>query len=88
MLRALNDFLHPRTHVVVRFDGASEESTWRAAVADCANRRCDVYFIPRVTGKLPGTLAAQTHAAAGAAYVCRGTQCEAPLHDPSGFKLD
>jgi uncharacterized protein YyaL (SSP411 family) len=88
MLRALNDFLHPRTHVVVRFDGAAEESTWRAAVADRANRRYDVYFIPRVTGKLPGTLAAQTHAAAGAAYVCRGTQCEAPLHDPSGFKVD
>ena len=88
MLRALNDFLHPRTHVVVRFDGAAEESTWRASIADRANRRCDVYFIPLDTGKLPGALAAQTHAAGGAAYVCRGTQCEAPLGDPAGLTLD
>jgi uncharacterized protein YyaL (SSP411 family) len=88
MLRALNDFLHPRTHVVVRFDSAAEASTWRAAIADRANRRCDIYFIPRDTGKLPGTLAAQTHAAGGVAYRCRGTQCEAPVRDPGGLTLD
>jgi uncharacterized protein YyaL (SSP411 family) len=88
LLRALNDFLHPRTHVVVRFDGETEESTWRAAIADRANRRCDVYFIARDTGKLPGTLAAQTHASGGVAYVCRGTQCEPPVSDPAGFKFD
>jgi uncharacterized protein YyaL (SSP411 family) len=79
MLRALNDFLHPRTHVVVRCDG-DEESAWRHALAN-APRRTDVYFIPRNTGKLPGILDAQKHAAGGLAYVCRGMQCEPPLRD-------
>jgi uncharacterized protein YyaL (SSP411 family) len=88
MLRALNDFLHPRTHVVVRFDGETEESSWRAAIVDRANRRCDVYFIPRDAGKLPGTLAAQTHGAGGVAYVCRGMRCEPPVNDPAGLKFD
>jgi uncharacterized protein YyaL (SSP411 family) len=87
LLRALNDFMHPRTHVVVRFDGAAEESTWRAAIADRANRRCDVYFIARDTGKLPGTLAAQAHASGGVAYVCRGMRCEPPVSDPGGLKI-
>ncbi|HST27645.1 MAG TPA: thioredoxin domain-containing protein [Rudaea sp.] len=86
MLRALHDFLDPRTHVVVRFDGASEESTWRAVLAT-APRRCDVYFIPADAGKLPGTLAAQTHASGGIAYVCRGTQCEPPCHNAALLEL-
>jgi len=88
MLRALNDFLHPRTHAIVRFDGDGEESKWRAALATADLRRSDAYFISRDTGKLPGTLAAQTHATGGVVYVCRGTQCEAPLCDPAGLKLD
>jgi uncharacterized protein YyaL (SSP411 family) len=87
MLRALNDFLHPRTHVVVRFDGETEESSWRAAIADRANRRCDVYFIPRDTGKLPGTLAAQKYGTGGVAYVCRGMRCEPALSDPDALNL-
>ncbi|HET9189185.1 MAG TPA: hypothetical protein VFN69_01260, partial [Rudaea sp.] len=87
MLRALNDFLHPRTHVVVRFDGASEESTWRAALAAQAHRRCDIYLIPAQAGKLPDILAAQTYTSGGAAYVCRGTQCEPALSEPDALNL-
>jgi uncharacterized protein YyaL (SSP411 family) len=87
MLRALNDFLHPRTHVVVRFDGASEESTWRAALARAESRRVDAYFIPNDAGKLPGILAAQKYAPGGLAYVCRGTQCEPPVGDAGALKL-
>ena len=86
-LRALNDYLHPRTHVVVRFGDADEESAWRRALA-AADRRTDVYLIPAQSGKLPGILAAQKYAAGGLAYVCRGTQCEPPLRDPAGLKLD
>ncbi len=88
LLRALNDFLHPRTHVVVRYDGDGEESKWRTALATADMRCIDAYFIPHDAGKLPGTLAAQTYCACGVAYVCRGTQCEAPLRDPDGLKLD
>ncbi|MHB8679980.1 MAG: hypothetical protein ACYC7G_09625 [Rudaea sp.] len=88
MLRALNDFLHPRTHIVIRFDGAAEESAWRKSIAALANRRTDVYLIPAQAGKLPGILAAQKYAPDGLAYVCRGTRCEPPLRDPGGLKLD
>ncbi|HET8942840.1 MAG TPA: thioredoxin domain-containing protein [Rudaea sp.] len=81
LLRALNDFLHPRTHVVVRARD-NEEAQWRAALASIPLRRCDVYFIADTQTKLPGTLAAQTCTDGGVAYVCRGTQCEAPLQSP------
>ena len=87
LLRALNDFLHPRTHVVIRFDGAAEESAWRHALA-VADRRTDVYFIPTQAGKLPGTLDSQRYAPGGLAYVCRGTQCEPPVGDPAALKFD
>ena len=83
VLRTLNDFLDPRTHVVVRFDDAAEESAWRAAFAKTDSRRVDAYFIPRDAGKLPGILDAQKHAAGGLAWVCRGTQCEAPARTPA-----
>ncbi|MBS0557973.1 MAG: thioredoxin domain-containing protein [Proteobacteria bacterium] len=88
LLRALNDSLHPRTHVVVRFDGDAEESTWRTALARADARRIDAYFIPREAGKLPGTLAAQKYAAGGLAHVCRGTQCEPPVGDPARLQLN
>jgi uncharacterized protein YyaL (SSP411 family) len=81
LLRALNDLLHPRTHVVVRFDAAAERSAWRHAL-DAADRRTDVYCIAASAGTLPGILDAQKYAAGGLAYVCRGMQCEPPLGDP------
>ncbi len=79
LLRALHDFLQPRTHVVIRFAGDAEETAWRA-VPDAAGRdRVERYFIPEPAADLPGTLAAQTHAAGGVAYVCRGTSCLPPV---------
>ncbi|MBS0570306.1 MAG: thioredoxin domain-containing protein [Proteobacteria bacterium] len=86
MLRALHDFLEPRTHVVVRCDD-DEASAWHKALAH-APRRVDAYFIPRDAGKLPGTLAAQVHESGGVAYVCRGTQCEPPLRDAEMLAFD
>ncbi|WP_347261069.1 thioredoxin domain-containing protein [Rudaea sp.] len=79
--RALGDFLHPRTLVVVRFDSVEEDAAWRAALHDAGSlRRIDAYFIPDQAGDLPGTLAAQKYASGGIAYVCRGTQCDPPIH--------
>ncbi|MCE7950525.1 MAG: thioredoxin domain-containing protein [Xanthomonadales bacterium PRO7] len=85
MLHALNDFLHPRTHVALRVDGPTEESMWRAAFAKTNSRRVDAYFIPAQAGKLPGILATQHYAAGGLAYVCRGTQCLPPLQSAAGL---
>jgi uncharacterized protein YyaL (SSP411 family) len=88
LLRALNDFLQPRTHVVVRFDGAVEENAWRSAIREKSARRSEVYFIPHDAGKLPGALVAQKYAPGGLAYVCRGTQCESPVSDPGDLMPD
>jgi len=77
--RALNDFLHPRTHVVVRVESPEEENNWHEALRGYIDRRTDVYVIRESTGALPGTLAAQTYTAGGVAYLCRGTQCEPPI---------
>ncbi len=87
MLRALNDLLHPRTHVVIRFDGPDEERRWRDALR-AAPRRTDVYFVGKSVPGLPAAIAAQTHSAGGAAYVCRGTRCLPAQHEPQNFKID
>ena len=84
LLRALNDFLHPRTHVVIRFRGDAEETAWRAALGPAPDRS-DVYFID-ADAVLCGTLASQKYAATGVAYVCRGTQCLAPITDPAQLR--
>ena len=86
--RALNDFLHPHTLVVVRFDSVEENDAWQAALVAAGNsRRVDAYFVPDHAGNLSGAIAAQTYIAGGVAYVCRGTQCDAPLHDASALRL-
>ena len=83
LLRALNDFLQPRTHVVVRYAGDAEEAVWRAAVpaAPAEARRVDLYCIPERAAAQVAVLAAQTYAPGGVAYVCRGTQCPPPIAD-------
>jgi uncharacterized protein YyaL (SSP411 family) len=83
LLRALNDFLHPRTHVVIRYGSESDASTWRAALADSDTGRIDSYFIAVNVADLPATLAAQKGMPRGAAYVCRGRNCLPPIDDPS-----
>ena len=82
VLRALNDYLNPRTHIVVRSGSDEEAEMWRSALRSRAPRRCDIYVIANTVGSLPGTLAAQTYFHGGIAYLCRGTQCEAPLKTP------
>ena len=83
LLRALNDFLEPQTHVVIRFDGAAEEQRWRGTGAEA--RRTDVYLIPAAAA-VPGVLAAQKYTLGGVAYVCRGTSCQPPINAPDGLR--
>jgi len=82
LLRALREFLHPGTHVVVRYAGDAEGTAWRAVPDPAGPDGVERYFIPEPATALPGTLAAQTHAAGGVAYVCRGTSCLPPVRDP------
>ena len=72
--RALREFLHPRTHVVVRFDGEDERREWQWTLIKTP-RDVDAYFIPIQQADSFASLAAQTYNPGGLAYVCRGTQC-------------
>ena len=85
-LRALNDLLQPRTHVVIRYENAAEETLWRAAFASAAANRLDAYFIPAGVPLTSGPLAAQTYTSGGVAYVCRGISCQPPIHAPQALQ--
>jgi len=79
LLRALNDFLHPRTHVLIRYAGADEEGAWQQAVRTAAVSRADIYFAPDHAAALPPVLAAQKYTFGGVAYVFRGANCLPPV---------
>ena len=82
LLRALNDFLQPRTQVVIRFDAAAEEQRWREPGAPM--RRTDIYLIP-AAARVTGMLAAQKYTSGGVAYICRGISCQPPVNTPDGM---
>ena len=84
-LRALNDLFDPRTHLVLRTADGVESEAWRAALNLAPGARVDMYLIPPQAADLPGTLAAQTYAPGGVAYVCKGMQCLAPIATPAGL---
>ena len=86
LLRSLNDFLQPRTHVVIRYGGTDEERVWRAASTQTGARGTDAYFIPADATGLPGIVNAQTHVSGGVAYVCRGTSCQPPIGSPGSLR--
>ena len=79
LLLALDEFLRPCSHLVVRHRGAAD--AWRAAVREAGAQRLDAYFIP-AEGVLPGALAAMTTTADATAWLCRGLACETPITDP------
>ncbi|MEP6482922.1 MAG: thioredoxin domain-containing protein [Rudaea sp.] len=83
--RALNDFLNPRTHVVIRFDTAEEESAWRAILSHDV-KRTDIYFVPSDAKNLPSTIAAQKYTSGGVGYVCCGTRCLPPADQTTALR--
>jgi uncharacterized protein len=85
LLRALNDFLHPRSHVVIRVSEGEEKDSWKDALRAISPNAADAYVIASDAGALPGILAAQTYRAGGIAYLCRGINCLPPIGDPNGL---
>jgi len=77
LLRALNDFLHPRTHVVIRHRSADEETAWRAALA--GSDRIDAYVVPDRVGDTERTPWLPKYLPGGVAYICQGTHCLPPV---------
>ncbi len=82
--RALREFLHPRTHVVIRA-GADNEGKWRKAIPRNLSRTTDVYAIAPEADYLPAVIAAQKYTSGGLAYVCGGSSCLPALIDPSAL---
>lgn len=80
-LRALHRQLDPPAHVLVRAE-ASSMSAWR----ELLNRhpQLDAWIVPADADKLPGILAEQILADGdqARAWLCRGTQCLAPVTSP------
>jgi len=87
LLLALDEFLRPRAHVVLRAD-EREQERWRDALSRIDTTSTDVYCIPPTSTPLPMTLGSQVHRAGGVSYVCRGRRCLPPSTSPDVFDID
>ena len=84
LLLALDELLRPPAQVVLHAD-ADEAARWHEALARIDDGRTDIYTIPAQQAPLPATLAAQSHARGGTAYLCRGLHCLAPVTEPAAL---
>jgi uncharacterized protein YyaL (SSP411 family) len=92
LLRALDEYDHPRAQIVVRC-APSEAAAWQSGIRDALRAAglapggdaVDAFVIPADAGVLPGMLAAREPRAAGAAYVCSGLTCQAPVTTPAAL---
>ena len=80
LLQALEEWLEPPTMVILR-GPLDVVEPWRRELATTYSPRCLVLAVPSDTNpmNLAPALADKPGAPDGAAYVCRGTQCSAPL---------
>ena len=85
MLLALDEFLNPPAHVVIRYREERDALAWRKLAADGSSPAIDIYFIPFAAHGLPGVLAQQEAPADVAAFLCRGTSCDPPLTTTGAF---
>jgi len=84
LLLALQDWLTPRPHLVVRGPEAAL-AAWRAVLDPVRDARVDAYFIAN-TEAAPAALPQVPDAAAQAAWLCVGTRCLAPVHTPLALR--
>jgi uncharacterized protein YyaL (SSP411 family) len=86
LLRALDESVRPRLQVVVRCP-AEHSGEWRMAVRSALRGNglapggdaVDAFLIPDDATGLPGALATRGPLGNGAAYVCSGLTCQAPV---------
>ncbi len=82
MLLALEAFLNPAAHIVLRIDDGDEADRWNAAT-DAAHRHgATVFTIPANESDLHGALAEQGYRRGGVAWLCAGHACLPPITDP------
>jgi len=80
MANALEDHLHPHTFVILRGEAPLIEA-WRRALQRQWMPLASVIAIPADLAGLPAGLAGKHADGAAVAYVCRGSTCDAPLHE-------
>jgi uncharacterized protein YyaL (SSP411 family) len=78
LLQALEEMLHPPVIVILR-GPAQLIDGWRRALARGYAPRRIVLAVPADCAGLPPAIAAKQSLPGGVAYVCRGSQCSAPL---------
>jgi uncharacterized protein YyaL (SSP411 family) len=78
LLLALEEYLHPSVHLVVRHEASAAIDAWEDTAAIYRRQGVDVYFIPNDAEHLAGVLAAPVDGAI-TAYLCRGTSCGPPI---------
>ena len=92
LLRALDEFTHPRPQIVVRC-AAARTSDWQTAVQSAlrdgglapGGDPVDTFLVPDDAINLPGVLAARESRGDGIAYVCSGLACQAPVTSPGAL---
>jgi uncharacterized protein YyaL (SSP411 family) len=78
LLQALEEMLQPPVTVILRGPAGLIEG-WRRELARVYAPRRIVLAVPADCAGLPPAIAAKLPLPAGVAYVCRGSQCSAPL---------
>ncbi|HEX5959944.1 MAG TPA: thioredoxin domain-containing protein [Rhodanobacteraceae bacterium] len=94
LLRSLRESEQPRAQIVVRCPDARQQA-WQAALHDGLRAAgippggdpLDAFVIPTGCGPLPGLLATrEAHGEHGAAYLCSGLTCQAPITSPDALR--
>jgi uncharacterized protein len=80
MANALEDHLRQHVFVILRGDRPVIDA-WRRDLQSVWRPLVSVIAIPSDTHDLPDALAQKAADGAGVAYLCRGSTCQAPLHD-------
>ncbi|MGA9420831.1 MAG: thioredoxin domain-containing protein [Rhodanobacteraceae bacterium] len=84
VLHALDEFLNPRAHLVIRCEGGGEAVRWQHALGAVlsSTSALDGYLLISEEEPLPGVLGQQSARAGGAAWLCRGTTCSPRMETP------
>jgi uncharacterized protein len=82
MANALEDHLRSHTFVILRGEAANIEA-WRRELQQVWRPLASIIAIPTQARELPAALAAKAPLGPVVAYVCRGSTCDAPLHELS-----
>jgi uncharacterized protein YyaL (SSP411 family) len=80
MANALEDHLHSHTFVVLRGEAAMI-GQWRRELQRMWRPLVSVIAVPADAPDLPAALAGKPAQGEAVAYLCRGSTCDAPLHD-------